>query len=215
MSVSLLIRALNEAAHIVRLLEGARMQTRQPDEIILVDSVSTDGTVEIAERFGAKVVRIDRDLFIHGRAINIGVEQPTGDIIVLASAHVYPSYRDWIERIYEAFSDERVSLVYGRQVGDARTKLSEHRIFEQWFPARSVENPASYFCNNANCAVGREDVLRYPYDEYLTGVEDIAWAKALLSRGGRIVYDGKRGSFGGRGPQADWMTRVASGGIFG
>ena len=42
--VSVIIRALNEAEHLPALFEGIQSQSRQPDEIILVDSGSTDNT---------------------------------------------------------------------------------------------------------------------------------------------------------------------------
>ena len=47
--VSAVIRAYNEGQHIGRLLTGLEQQTRKPDEIIVVDSGSTDDTVAIAE----------------------------------------------------------------------------------------------------------------------------------------------------------------------
>jgi len=46
--VSVVVRAYNEARHIGRLLEGIRRQTVQDVEVVLVDSGSTDATVDIA-----------------------------------------------------------------------------------------------------------------------------------------------------------------------
>lgn len=73
--VSAVIRALNEGQHIGRLLRGLEQQTVKPDEIILVDSGSTDDTVAIAKAAGCTVVRIAKNEFSFGRALNRGALQ--------------------------------------------------------------------------------------------------------------------------------------------
>lgn len=70
--VSVVIRALNEGKHIGRLLKGLEQQTVKLDEVILVDSGSTDNTVAIAEAAGCTVVHIAKNEFSFGRALNKG-----------------------------------------------------------------------------------------------------------------------------------------------
>jgi len=82
-----------------------------------------------------------------------------------------------------------VALVYGKQRGDERTRYSERQIFRAWFPESSNLNQTHAFCNNANAAVRRAVWERIPYDESLTGLEDVAWAKQALALGYRIVYE--------------------------
>src|SRR5215207_9077186 len=96
MNCSIVIRAYNEQNHIGRLLEGIRHQTLKDVEVILVDSGSTDSTIEIAELFGARVVSIPPEEFSFGRSLNYGVQEATHEFIVIASAHVYPVYPDWL-----------------------------------------------------------------------------------------------------------------------
>ncbi len=66
MRCSLVIRAFNEEAHIGRLLEGVSRQTLRDVQVILVNSGSTDSTVAIASRYGAKIVHIDPLEFTFG-----------------------------------------------------------------------------------------------------------------------------------------------------
>lgn len=188
LKISVVIRAYNEDEHIEKLLLGIAAQTVKPHEIILVDSGSTDQTVAIALRHGVKVVAIDKAEFTFGRALNRGCEAATGDICVFPSAHVYPVYANWLDKLVEPFRDRRVVLSYGRQRGNGVNKFSEHQIFARWFPADSVVPQKTYFCNNANCAIRRSVWETLPYDEALTGLEDLAWAKAAQARGGWIAY---------------------------
>lgn len=187
-SVSLIVRCHNEEAHIGRLLTGVLQQTRVPDEIVVVDSGSTDATLAIASAFPTTIVRIPPREFSFGRALNIGLRRSTGEIAVIASAHVYPLYDTWIERLIGPFADESVALTYGRQQTPSHGRFSEQRLLSRWFPSTSVARQHDPFCNNANASIRRSLWEQIPYDERLTGLEDIDWAKKALSAGHVLSY---------------------------
>jgi rhamnosyltransferase len=188
MNCSLVIRAYNEARHLPRLLEGVRQQTVRDVELILVDSGSTDDTVAIAESYGAKIVHIAPADFTFGRSLNLGIGASTRELVAIASAHVYPVYPDWLERLLEPFVDSTIGLTYGKQRGAETSKYAEHQIFARWFPDASDLRQTHPFCNNANAAIRRLFWEKNPYDESLTGLEDLAWGKWLQSQGGGIAY---------------------------
>ena len=190
---SLVIRAYNEQQNIGRLLDGVGQQDiKSPEvsrsEIILVDSGSTDRTAEIAIEHGARVVHITPSAFSFGRSLNLGIAAAQSEHIVIASAHVYPVYPDWIERLLAPLEDPRVALVYGKQRGKATSRFSETQIFARWFPDVSLPRQPHPFCNNANAAIRRSLWERHPYDETLTGLEDLAWACWAMDQGYTIAY---------------------------
>jgi rhamnosyltransferase len=192
MKVSVLIRSYNEERHIGRLLDGIEKQKLPNDlsiEVIVIDSGSSDSTVSIARHMGATVFNISKEEFSFGRALNIGCKNASGDYFLFASAHVYPIYNDWIEKMVCPFEDKRVALVYGRQMGNELTKFSEHQVFKKWFPEQSNYNQQTPFCNNANCAIRRSLWESQHYDEYLTGLEDLDWAHKIMDKGFKIVYE--------------------------
>jgi rhamnosyltransferase len=188
MNCSIVIRAYNEENHIGRLLEGIRYQTLKDAEVILVDSGSTDSTVEIAESFDARVVRIPSEEFTFGRSLNYGVQEATHEFIIIASAHVYPVYPDWLASLLYPLQDEQVALSYGKQRGPDSAKFSEKQIFQQWYPEMSKLHQETAFCNNANAAIRKSLWKKNPYDETLTGLEDLAWAKWAKEQGYAIAY---------------------------
>jgi glycosyltransferase involved in cell wall biosynthesis len=188
MNCSIVIRAYNEERHIGRLLEGIRQQTIRDVEIILVDSGSTDGTVSTAESFGAQIVRIPSSEFTFGRSLNLGIQAATRAWIVIASAHVYPVYPDWLESLLRPFEDERVALTYGKQRGPQTAHFSEQQIYHQWYPDTSQPRQSTAFCNNANAAIRKSLWEKNPYDEQLTGLEDLAWARWAREQGYEIAY---------------------------
>ncbi len=134
---SIIIRAYNEEKHIRRLLEGISQQTVKDIQIILVDSGSTDKTVDIAKQFPVEIVHINPKEFTFGRSLNLGIGQAKADIVVIASAHVYPVYPDWLERLLEPFKEPLVAVSYGKQRGMETTQFSEQMIFFHWFPDKT------------------------------------------------------------------------------
>jgi len=185
---SIVIRAYNEERHIGRLLEGIVQQSVAGAQIILVDSGSTDSTVAIAARYPVEVVHLRPEEFTFGHSLNLGIARAEADVVVIASAHVYPVYPDWLERLMAPFSAPNVALVYGKQRGAEKTHFSEHMIFRQWFPEASVARQGHPFCNNANAAIRRALWEHHPYDESLPALEDLAWARRAFENGGAIVY---------------------------
>ncbi len=186
--ISIIIRCLNEEEHIGRLLTGILQQTVRDVQIILVDSGSTDATLPIASRYPVEIVSITPEEFSFGRSLNRGCAAATGDVLVIASAHVYPLRRDWLELLVAPLEDPRVALAYGKQRGREDSSFSEQRIFAAWFPETSVAYQPSPFCNNANAAIRRDAWIAQPYDELLTGLEDIDWARRAREAGREISY---------------------------
>ena len=185
---SIVIRAYNEEKHIARLLTGILEQTVKDVQIILVDSGSQDDTVAIASRFPVDIVHIQPQDFTFGRSLNLGIAAARAERVVMASAHVYPVYPDWLEKLLEPFADPQIGLSYGKQRGGETSKYSEHQVFRSWFPDQSVPRQAHPFCNNANAAIRRSLWQQHPYDEQLTGLEDLAWARWLLTQGQSLAY---------------------------
>lgn len=194
---SIVIRAHNEAQHIERLLTGIAQQTFHGKpacelEVILVDSGSNDGTVELAAHFDAtfpiRILHIQPEDFTFGRSLNLGIQHARSPLVVIASAHIYPVYPDWLEHLLTPFVDEQVVLTYGKQRGNQASYFSEQQIFATWYPEQSQSHQSHPFCNNANAAIRRGAWEAHPYDESLSGLEDLEWANWALQNGHGISY---------------------------
>lgn len=185
---SVVIRAYNEANHIGRLLKGISQQTLENVEIILVDSGSTDETVAIAGEYPVKIVHINPQEFTFGRSLNWGIEAALGEYIVIISAHCYPVYPDWLEQLLKPFHNSEVAVTYGKQRGGKTNQYSEHQFFRKYFPDSSQPRQAHAYAHNANAAIRRTLWEKHPYDESLTGLEDLAWSSWVQQEGFMIAY---------------------------
>jgi rhamnosyltransferase len=185
---SVVIRAFNEERHLGKLLDGMEKQTLQNSQIILVDSGSTDSTVEIAKHYGVEIVSIRPEEFSFGRSLNLGMAKTKNDKVVICSAHVYPVYPDWLEKLIEPLSDPKVALSYGKQRGTDQSHFSEQQLFKHWYPDHNDLHQSHPFCNNANAAIQRALWENHPYHENIPALEDLAWAKWAHDTGYGIAY---------------------------
>lgn len=193
--VSVVIRAFNEEKHLGRLLAAIERQSKRKVEVILVDSGSTDRTLDIARKHKTRILRIKPQEFTFGRSLNKGIAAAQGDVVVLASAHVWPMRADWLARLTAAFDDPKVASAYGKQRGTTESQFSEDQHFRKWYPETSDLNQQHGFSNNANSAIRKSIWKQTPFDEELTGLEDLAWSSWAHSAGYKVAYVAEAGVY--------------------
>ena len=160
------------------LFDAFDRQTDRDFEVLLIDSGSFDNSREIAGRRGARILRIPKHDFTFGYSLNVGIEAGEGSFMAIVSAHAIPTDEHWLARLTAPLEDENVAMTYGRQVGVASSKFSEAEDFDRVFgPRARTEKPGDFRVNNANSAIRKADWQTYPFNEELTGLEDIAYAR--------------------------------------
>ena len=189
---SIIIRTYNEEKHLGNLLRAIEGQDYKNYEIIIVDSGSTDRTLEIAKEFKVKIIKIERHDFTFGYAFNVGCKVSSGKYLVLVSAHVIPTNDEWLSNLLTPFDNEKVAMIYGKQIGNSKSKFSEKKDLQRIFGKSVLDSkvPLDY-ANNANSAIRKELWERKSFDEYLFGLEDIDWARYVTKNGYIIHYEPK------------------------
>jgi rhamnosyltransferase len=200
MKVSVVIPVLNARDQLARCLDGIAAQELDGGvEVIVVDSGSTDGSVDLARERGADVVRMPEREFTFGRSRNLGAEAASGEVLVFTSADAFAADEHWLERLVAPFAgDETVAGVYGRQVPQDHATPSEQYFLQFVYGS----DPRDQFINgsheltmettlfsNANSAMPRELWGRYPFDEEIVGSEDLEWAVRVLLDGYHLRYE--------------------------
>lgn len=196
--LSIVIRTLNEAKHLGKLLDAIKQQNTQglTLEVVIVDSGSTDQTLEIAKAYGCHIEYIHKSNFSFGRSLNLGCTVAAGEILVITSGHCVPVDENWLIRLCEPILKGSVQYTYGRQYGGESTYFSEHRIFAKYFPEQSQIPQEGFFCNNANSAIHRQVWMSHRFDEELTGLEDMELARRVIDSGaGKIAYIAEAGVY--------------------
>nr|WP_102465350.1 glycosyltransferase [Vibrio cyclitrophicus]PMG86523.1 glycosyl transferase family 2 [Vibrio cyclitrophicus] len=187
--VSIVIRTLNEEKHLVELLNAIKEQDTSDFDIetVVIDSGSTDQTLNIAKEYDCRITFITKEEFTFGKSLNDGCDFANGDYLVFVSGHCIPVDKYWIKNLVTPLVD-KCSYVYGRQLGRDTTKFSERLLFDKYFPETSRIPQVGFFCNNANAAIRRDAWLAHRFNQELTGCEDMYLAKLLVDSGKKIGY---------------------------
>jgi rhamnosyltransferase len=181
-AVSVIVRCRDKANTIEETFASIRAQTI-PSEIVVVDSGSTDGTLDIARRTADVVVEIATGEFSFGRALNVGAEAASGSVHAALSAHTRFARRDWIERAVEHLRHEKVAGASG-----SLDRPDGGVLLEPFAQGASDWAPSWGYTNTG--AAWRASVWReHRFDEEMTASEDKEWAWRVIHAGWRIVLD--------------------------
>ncbi len=181
---SAIIRTKDEAATIERTLSLLRAQTVQP-EIIVVDSGSSDGTVEIAKRWCDRLVEIEPWEFSYGRGLNIGARAASAPFHFNVDADCRPERRDWIQRSLDHYEQPQVAATNGY------THFADGRpLTEPFFQDGTHAEANPHWGYSTHAASWRASTWeQFPFDEELDYAEDREWAIRVTKAGWLIVYD--------------------------
>ena len=184
-SLSVVIPARDAAETIGSVLEALATQKPPPAEVIVVDDASQDATAEIAERHGAKVVRLEQPRF-SGGARNRGWDEAGGEAVVFLDADAIPA-EGWAAGLQRALDEFPGAVVSCARTFTARTRWGwvAHLQFETpYLPqGEPEEHPTlSSFC----LALSADAPLRW-HESY--GGEDGLFSVDALAAGFRLVFD--------------------------
>ena len=127
-SVSVVVPALNEERYVGHLLSDIRRQTRRPQEVIVVDAGSHDGTVALAREFaGVRVLHGERPV---ARGRNLGGLKAGGDVVVFLDADVRLP-ETFLKDFLEDFLSRQLDIACPLYAPNGSTPAVErfHRVF--------------------------------------------------------------------------------------
>ncbi|MBA4374173.1 MAG: hypothetical protein C0402_15085 [Thermodesulfovibrio sp.] len=173
--ISIIIRCKNEEKALGPTLEKIFAQDiRNTFEVIIVDSGSTDRTLEIARKYAVRLLQIPPEDFTFGYALNYGIERAEGKVIVNLSAHCLPTDNNWVAELTSPLIEGRADATYGRQLPVRGINPYEEVSLAKHFPEGEKLSGRVPF-SNANCAFSRKLWTELKFDEELPSWEDYLW----------------------------------------
>ncbi len=167
--LSVIIPTLNAEKYLPRLLEGLLSQTLTDKEIIVIDSESDDGTLEIAASRNVGIQSIPRKDFNHGGTRNRVAGSAVGKYLVFLTQDILPVDDCLLENLVTPLErDPEIVITYGRQVAYSHAYPIEKFIRTFNYPQASRTRDKNdiaglgvktFFCSNA-CAAYRSDIFR-------------------------------------------------------
>lgn len=174
-------------------------------DVVVIDSGSRDGTLDVVKRFPVRLEQIAARDYNHGATRNLGIRASRGDLIVLLTQDAIPVDRHLLASLAEPFANPRVAGVYGRQIPRSDCDVVRRRELESWLTGRAepalaelrdtdlealppLERYQRCVFDNVCSAVRRDVWERLPFPVVPFG-EDIAWGRSVLRAGHAIAYE--------------------------
>jgi glycosyltransferase involved in cell wall biosynthesis len=182
LSLSVVVPVRDGARYLHEVLAAVAQQAPAA-EVLVVDSGSTDGSVEIARRAGARLHEIASGDFGHGRTRNLGAELTSGDVIAFLTQDATPA-PGWAAAILGPFADPRVGVVLGPQLPRPGTPPMVARELAWFFANLPAQDP---YLSNVNAAYRRAcwEEVRFRDVPY---AEDQAFGRDLRQTGWRKAF---------------------------
>ena len=230
---SVVILTLNAGHAFEKTLSAVFSQKTSFDfEVLVLDSGSSDGTVELAERLGAAVHHTSSADFDHGATRDLGVSLAKGSYVALLVQDAVPLDDRWLASMVEVLeADPSVAGVYGRQVPrpdsgplarvlveNAPTSSHERRV-QSAAGAFGLQSPHERrdlaLFDNVNSCLRRSAWLEAPFGRAGFG-EDLRWGKRIVEAGYKLVYEPRSVVFHSheRGPLYNLRRGYAEGRLF-
>ena len=195
MKISVISTVLNEDAAIERLLRSLAAQSRLPDEVVIVDGGSTDGTLDVladrslSERLALVVLERPGANISEGRNVAIGAA--SGDVIAATDSGVRlePGWLEALVAPFEQFDvDSGPHVVAGWFVADPHT-LFEAAMGATVLPHKNEIAPDAFLPSSRSVAFRKEAweaVAGYP--EWLDYCEDLVFDLRLKELYGTFPF---------------------------
>lgn len=171
--VSVIIPTLDAQECIQQLLLRLQQQTQRPDEIIVVDSSSSDNTIhEVRKVPGITLFQIPRSQFNHGGTRDWALRHSKGDFVLFLTQDAMPSDNYYVARLLQPFSDGLVAMTSGRQL-----PRDDARPFERLIRQRNYPNkPRVTHLSDVQCLASKLSL--FPMSVPLTGESSILRSEA-------------------------------------
>ena len=200
---SIIILTKNAGREFEKTLKMVFNQKHDDFEVLIIDSGSTDNTLDIAREFETKIYEIKPEEFHHSKTRNLGAELSIGDYLVYLSQDATPVNDEWLKNLIAPLKNEESDIVYGKQVAYGNAKPMDKFFYDYFYPTekivltkRNINNPKTFYLENiflsyVTAAIKRECWSEIRFNENIFHSEDKNFSLRALKNGYKIVYEPK------------------------
>jgi rhamnosyltransferase len=197
--VSIIIPTLNPGTKLGELLEILNSQTLHAEEILIIDSSSSDTTAELVQSHGCRLITINKCDFDHGTTRNLGVAQTDSEFAIFLTQDVVPADEHMIAELIKPMqADTSIALCYGRQLPRPTAQPLERFFREFNYPPQAILKTKNdmetlglktFFCSNCCSAIRRSIFNKLGgFKNNVIVNEDMLLAAEAIKAGYAIYY---------------------------
>jgi rhamnosyltransferase len=185
--VTVLMRTFNNAEIIGQTLKALFSQNFKDFDLFVVDSGSTDGTLEILSHYNCYVKKIKSSEYHPGKVLNSCIDEIDSDIIVFLNSDTVLLNEKSLYILIKVFSDQSVGAAYGRQIARPDATTDVRRDYEYCFPYSS-ESPDCISLSLPISAIKKSVWKKNKFYTQSWGSEDTELGNRIKKSGLQVLY---------------------------
>ena len=187
--VSIVMRSFNEAWALRDTLAMLRRQTGPSWELIVIDSGSTDGSVEMIREFGpAHFVQIANRDYVPGRVMNHGMRLARANRVLFLNADATPADEHWLEPLAVALENPQVAAVFGRQIPRKDCRAVFACDYERCFGDNRESSKWNHFFSMVSSGLRKDIWSLRGFLENLQYAEDDEYTRWARAQGYKVEF---------------------------
>jgi len=187
--VSIIMRSFNEAWALRQTLPALAAQNYKKWELIIIDSGSTDGSLELFRQFQpSRLIHIAHNEYNPARVLNHGMGLASSNFGIFLNADATPQGSDWLGPLVTGLLDQEVAAVFGRQTPRPDCKAVFAHDYERCFGANRESAQWENFFSMASSGIRKDIWAKRGFNERMQYSEDDEFTRWCRAQGYRVVY---------------------------
>jgi rhamnosyltransferase len=187
--VSIIMRSCNEGWALRETLPALQAQEYRNWELIVIDSGSTDGSVELIRHAQPKhFIQILPHEYNPSRVMNHGMQLARSEFGIFLNADATPQRNYWLRPLVEALFDARVAAAFGRQIPRPDCQAVFAHDYERCFGSNRESASWEHFFSMASSGIRKEIWAKRGFNTRLQYSEDDEYTRWCRAEGYRVAY---------------------------
>lgn len=187
--VSVIIRSFNECWALRETLPALFAQDYKNLELIVIDSGSTDGSVELIRCSQPHhFIQIQPQEYNPARVMNHAMQLADSDFGIFLNADATPQDNHWLRPLVEALRDTQTAAVFGRQIPRPDCRAVFVHDYERCFGPRRESGNWDHFFSMASSGIRKDIWARRGFDVRMQYSEDDEYTRWCRARGYQVKY---------------------------
>jgi rhamnosyltransferase len=187
--VSIIMRSYNEGWALRETLPALRAQDYKNWELIVIDSGSTDGSVDLIRQAQPQhFIQIKKEEYNPSRVMNHGMELAQTDFGIFLNADATPQGNNWLRPLVAALQDAKVAAVFGRQIPRPDCQAVFAHDYERCFGANRESTRWEHFFSMVSSGLRKDIWSRRGFLEKMQYSEDDEYTRWCREQGYGVVY---------------------------
>jgi rhamnosyltransferase len=187
--VSIIMRSFNEGWALRETLPALQAQDYQNWELIVIDSGSTDGSVDMIRQANPRhFIQIEPGTYNPSRVMNHGMELAQSEFGIFLNADATPQNPHWLRPLVNALQGPAVAAVFGRQIPRPDCRAVYAHDYERCFGPQRDSEHWEHFFSMVSSGLRKDVWAQRGFLEKMQYSEDDEYTRWCRAEGFRVVY---------------------------